>query len=92
MSFTDEKPQVATEEHKQLNWFCQSPGHFFRCFMCGHKFQTGDYWRFILGSKEGLPNFLVCKGCDGEDVLTRWRQHVDTAKQAYWWLYAKVYD
>jgi len=92
--FTDQKPRRATQEDLEANW-SGSPDNF-RCYMCGYKFQLGDYWRWIYancagivmpitGQKVGLCNFKVCEACDGPDVLERWVQkHKDFYSLSNW--------
>jgi hypothetical protein len=87
--FTDQKPQIATEEDLKRRWSARKPGEAFRCYLCGHRFQVGDTWRWVYangtpGSRFG--NFLVCPSCDGPDVLERWVKHGQEAKNKYWWL------
>ena len=84
MSFTDQKPRVATEEHCKAKW-SGDPANF-RCYMCGHKFEVGDVWKFIYAGDRGASNPLICKECDGPDVLDRWVAHYKRAESEYWWL------
>jgi hypothetical protein len=89
MSFTDQKQRIATE-HECNNWGGRREGgKRFRCYMCGHKFEPGDKWRWVIGTKIGLINFLVCDSCDGEDVLERWKAQNDEIDKKYWWLLPK---
>ena len=75
MSFTDQQPRIATEEDCKASWSGHKNGAHFRCYLCGHKFQVGDQWRWINansrsfvspkdGKTYGLPNLLVCDSCD----------------------------
>ena len=86
--FTSQLPQTVTEEHLKLPW-SGSPENF-RCYLCGHRFEVGDRWRFLLASHLGTINPLVCGFCDGPDVLERWVAHYKDAKQKYWWLDRKT--
>jgi hypothetical protein len=83
-SFTDQQPRVATEKDCQTKW-SGDPANF-RCYMCGHKFEVGDIWRFVYAGDRGAINPLICKVCDGPDVLDRWVAHYRHAESAYWWL------
>lgn len=90
MSFTDQKPRIATEEDCNGNWGGNKNGERFRCFLCGYKFVIGDMWRFVAATHKGYFNFLTCKDCDGSDVLERWVKHNETAAKIYWWIYNDV--
>jgi len=82
MTFTDQKPRLAT---KQLceTWGGNDKGKRFRCYLCGHKFVPGDIWRWVYSGK--YTNFLVCKMCDGDNVLDRWEVANDELKRRFWW-------
>lgn len=82
MSFTDEKPRVATRDQCN-NWGRKENGERFRCYLCGYKFIPGDYWRWVLCSP--LINFLVCENCDGEDVKERWDTQNKELEARFWW-------
>jgi hypothetical protein len=93
MSFTDGKPRRATEEDLNGKWAGKGNA-WFRCYMCGYKFELNDYWRFIysdsstftdiFGKKWGMGNALVCEKCDGPDVLDRWKKMHEEAYNKYW--------
>lgn len=93
MSFTDQKPRIATEKDVCANWSCGKNGEFFRCYLCGHKFQVGDYWRWVYNNtssydgkqKVNYGNFIVCKECDGEDILGKWEKANIELKERFWW-------
>ena len=89
MNFLDQTPQVATEKHLALRWSGGKPGERFRCYLCGHKFQVGDVWRFVLSTV--WINFLVCEKCDGEDVVDRWAQKIAELREKAWWLWESAY-
>jgi len=84
MSFTDQKPRTATEEHVNARWGGEPKGKRFRCYMCGHKFVVGDVWRWVMSKR--YSNFVVCEKCDGPDVLERWYTTIDELKTRFWWL------
>lgn len=86
MSFVDQKPRRATEEDCKADWNGGEGGVKFRCYLCGHKFVVGDYWRFVLATHKALINFLVCEKCDGDDVLDKWIDHNEILKTKYWWV------
>ena len=71
MSFTDQKPRIATEQDVVSPWGGAKNGKYFRCYLCGHKFQIGDYYRFIFSNS---GNLMVCKECDKDDPAQKWTQ------------------
>jgi len=82
MVFTDQKSRIATEEHVNAPWNGNKKN--FRCYLCGYRFKVGDYWRWVFG--KGLTrNFMVCKSCDGEDVLERFKKACEELKTRFWW-------
>jgi hypothetical protein len=90
MSWTDQTPQVATEEHLQLCWSGGRPGERFRCYLCGYKFVLGDTWRFVFDNGgSGSGNFLVCEICDCDDIRDRWKLHCEAGRRKYWWMFRK---
>ena len=70
MSFTDQKPHIATVEDIKAPWSGGKNGKYFRCYLCGHRFREGDQYRFVFGKK--LGNLMVCQACDSGDVLKKW--------------------
>lgn len=85
MSFTDQKQRKATKADLQARWGARPQGERFRCYLCGHKFEEGDLWRWVYAGGRKLLNFLVCDACDGEDVLDRWEEANANLKKQYWW-------
>lgn len=87
MSFTDQKPRVATEKDCKAPWQGYNNGKYFRCYLCGHKFKVGDYWRWVFaGPMKGLCNFLVCEECDCDDVADKWEaQNKEFDSEKWWW-------
>ena len=69
MSFTDQKPKIVTEEDVKAPWSGGKNGKYFRCKLCGHKFQVGDYYRFIF---HNFGNIIVCQNCDKDDPAQKW--------------------
>jgi hypothetical protein len=86
MSFTDQKPRIATEEECRAPWGGAKDGSRFRCYLCGLRFNPGDEWRWIYAGHKQLCNFMVCSTCDGPDVLERWKLMNIEAKEKFWWL------
>jgi len=86
MSFTDSKFRIATEEqvNAELGGFVR--GARFRCYLCGHKFVVGDYWRWVHATHKGLTNFLVCQSCDCDDVLEKWIKANEELEKRFWWI------
>jgi len=90
MSFTDQKRFVATAGQCKLNWSGGKNGKYFRCGLCDHKFKADDGVRFVFTNN--IPdapagNFFVCDGCDGAEVLDRWKamgRRFKEIKQEFW--------
>ncbi len=74
MSFTDQKPRIATENETKQPWGGGKNGRYFRCYLCGHKFVAGDQYQFVFGKNTG--NLIVCQSCDGtnEEVQEKWNK------------------
>lgn len=70
-SFTDQRPRVATQEDLDAPWNSVRR-RYFRCYLCGYTFKVGDYWRWVYAPPNS--NLIVCKTCDGEDVVDRWAE------------------
>lgn len=72
MSFTDQKPRIATQEDIDAPW--SGVRGNFACYMCGYRFKIGDYWRWVFTNNiiGAWGNPTVCEACDGEDVIERW--------------------
>jgi hypothetical protein len=85
MSFTDQKPRIATEQDCAAEWGGGPNGKRFRCNLCGHKFVPGDVWRWVYGGPVKLINFLVCEKCDGSDVMSRWVEANKELRERFWW-------
>lgn len=83
MSFTDQKPRIATEKDCKAKWGGYKNGDRFRCYLCGHKFKPGDTWRWVYSQK--YMNFLVCDSCDGDDVQERWIAANKELREKFWW-------
>lgn len=95
MSFTDQKPRTATEEDLKAPWSGGTQGRYFRCKLCGHHFQLGDYWRWISMSKVHCINIIVCKACDTPDVKEKWlKAHEEWNKMReegpFWWFITQL--
>ncbi|KKN79980.1 hypothetical protein LCGC14_0334880 [marine sediment metagenome] len=85
IGFLDQKRHVATQEDCKLPWSGRRGGERFRCYLCGHRFKAGDGYRWVLGTKSGVLNFMVCDDCDGPDVMERWKTQVIEAGERFWW-------
>lgn len=81
MSFTDQKPRIATEQDLKGRW-----GSGFRCYLCGDPFKIGDQYRWIYCGEMSVINALVCKSCDGQDVKERWKKQHDYIYAAAFWM------
>jgi hypothetical protein len=84
MAFTDQKPRVVSEEELKANWNGRGRAAF-RCYVCGHRFELGDGWRWQY--VEGDRNLMVCSACDGPDLLERWAARMAWLRQSAWWLF-----
>lgn len=88
MSFTDQLPFTATDEHFKLRWNCRSPGEDLRCGFCGYKFKPGDKvrWLYTNDLKGAGGNPFVCSSCDKpNDILKeQWLKMCEEARTKYW--------
>ncbi len=85
MSFTDQKPRIATEQDVTAPWGGAKNGRYFRCYLCGYKFQVGDYYRFVLSTH---GNLMVCKACDKDDPAQKWvelRKEWELLREGRFW-------
>ena len=93
MSFTDQKPRIATEKDVNAAWSGRKSN--FRCGFCGHKFKVGDQWRWIFTNdmKDAGGNPFVCQSCDAdnETLRAKWREthkEMKTIKEGrLWWFF-----
>mgnify|MGYP006293072947 CR=1 FL=1 len=92
MSFTDQKPWVATEKDCHARWDGMPNGEYFRCKLCGYKFKPGDTVRFVFGGPH--TNVLVCQECDtgNEDVRKKWDLMHKEMKTKYWYFWSLIND
>lgn len=86
MSFIDQKPRVVTEKEYPGHWSGYKDGRRFRCYMCGHRFKIGDTFRWVMGTKRGVVNLIVCDKCDSPDILDRWIERLKEAEEKFWWM------
>ena len=93
MSFTDQKPRIATKEDCKAQWSGGENGKYFRCALCGHKFVIGDYWRFVYTNDipAAAGNPLVCEKCDGtkEEIVTKMRELKSEYNQQKFWRFKR---
>src|SRR5688572_787006 len=87
--YTDQKPFTVTDQDLKLPWGCGRDGIFFRCYLCGHRFQAGDVarWVFTNDVPGASGNPLVCEKCDGtkEEIVAKWKQmHIDATGKMWW--------
>ena len=93
MSFTDETEQIATEHDCKLPWMGGAKGKYFRCALCGHKFEPGDKWRFVFTNN--LPgasgNPLVCETCYGSatEARAKWQAKCAEWNSGFWWWFRR---
>ena len=93
--FTNQKPRIATEEDVKAPWSGGPPGKYFRCTLCGHRFQVGNYWRWVYMGKHALTNILACEACDTADVDEKWIKANEEWKQMeetgpFWWFISQI--
>ena len=92
MSFTDQKPRTATDEDVKASWSGYPNGKYFRCKLCGHKFQVGDYYRFVF---HPYGNIIVCESCDDnpEGNWTQIHEEWEQLKEGkFWWFIHQLED
>lgn len=89
MSFTDGKPWTVTEEDVGRMWSGGKNGKYFRCGLCGHKFQPGDYarWQYTNDIPGAGGNPMVCEKCDGtkEEIVAKWAAMHEESNNRMWW-------
>lgn len=59
-------PIQSNKEHIDGQWARE-----FRCKLCGHIFDIGDYWYFVhtIGkNSDAIKNFFICDCCDNSDI------------------------
>lgn len=83
----DGRPWQVTEEDLRKPWYGGKNGKFFRCCMCGHKFELGDVarWQYTNSTPGASGNPLVCAKCDGPDVVQRWASMRKEAYERFWY-------
>lgn len=86
MGWTDQTPQIATEEDVHAAWDGGEDGKYFRCYLCGRKFTVGDAWRWVWSR---FGNITVCAECDGPDVIDRWHAMQKEAQERFWWFFKR---
>lgn len=87
MSFTDQKPWIATKEDCRGYWGCGKNGKRFRCYLCGIKFKPGDVVRWVCCTYQALTNLLTCQACDGPDIRERWKALNEELEHKFWWAF-----
>ena len=89
MSFTDQKPWIATGEDCRRSWGGAKNGKRFRCYLCGHKFVAGDQvrWQYTNDTSGASGNPMVCQSCDGtkEGIVAKWKALHEEADCKLWW-------
>jgi len=93
MGLTDQKPRIATEGDVKAPWSGGKNGKYFRCKLCGHKFEVGDYYRFIF---HNYGNIMVCQSCDKDNPAEKWTQLHDEWDKLragkFWWFIVRNED
>jgi len=92
MSFTDQKPRIATAEDVKASWGGGKDGKYFRCKLCGHKFEVGDYYRFVF---HNYGNIIICQSCD-DNPTAKWTEiHEEWERLKdgkFWWFIHQLED
>lgn len=67
------------EEHLKQPWLGGRNGIYFRCMMCGHRFEVGDHCKWYLvkatdthledGTQVSAPNVMVCAECESDCTM-----------------------
>lgn len=86
-------PFTATEEDLAAPWSGGKNGEYFRCGLCGYKFQIGDTVRWVyMNSTPGslFGNFLTCQACDGPDIVERRLAWQEEARNRFWQLFRDI--
>ena len=88
-SFTNRKPFVVTDDDITKPWSGGKDGKYFRCYLCGHKFEPGDVarWEYTNDTPGAGGNPMVCQKCDGprDEVISKWRAlHADFKNPRFW--------
>jgi len=80
--FTDGKPRTATKEDLEMFRKADKDSNVFRCGMCGHCFEEGDYWRWQYSNDVPgtVGNFIVCESCDCDPVILKKKWRVKAVK------------
>lgn len=89
--FTNQKPFTVTDKDLRASWSGGKNGIFFRCGLCGYRFQIGDTARWVFTNNvPGAPgNPLVCQRCDGDDVIDRWKAKWKVFESSEWWWFRR---
>lgn len=83
----NEKHFELTDKNFPGQWSGYRDGRTLRCFLCGVFFAKGDVIRWVWcgGTLGTQGNCLVCRECDGEDVLERIVAACTEQRQRFWW-------
>lgn len=88
-TFLDQKPFVVAAKHMKLPWSGGKDGVYFRCCLCGYRFQVGDVarWQYTNDVSGAGGNPLVCQACDGtkEQIVDKWKKMNSEAHGRMWW-------
>lgn len=88
-AFTNGKPFVVTADDTKKPWSGGKGGEYFRCYLCGHKFEAGDVarWQHTNDVPGAGGNPMVCQKCDGtrEEVIEKWKSiHAEYKSPRFW--------
>lgn len=77
---------LATENSWKARWHHQDSGWGFRCQLCGHRFQVGEEYIFLITTNEfGLPNPMICSSCDTPEAPRKYLELQIELYDRFWW-------
>lgn len=87
MGFTDGKPWRVTEEDCKRPWSGKTDGTYFRCYLCGHEFKSGDIARWQFMGNFAMVNLMICESCDGTpgELASKWQAMREESENRMWW-------
>lgn len=91
-SFLNQHPRRVIEKDLKASWSGGKNAKYFRCGLCGHKFQLNDIYCFIYAGCDGLTNFLVCENCfdNTETMIENRKAMIKELKRLSFCIYGKT--
>jgi len=91
--FTKGEPFQVIKEDLSCAWSGGKNGIYFRCGLCGYKFQEGDIarWQFTNDVTGAGGNLFVCQKCDGtkDEVVERFIALKNEFKSEKFWYFRR---